>query len=532
MEPHTREPAAPARRREPAQILVLFALFVTVLLVLAGSIFDYGAIVLEDARFQNAMDAAALAGAQSLAGAAAYPRATQEAIAQRTSVAMLARNGYATQTPGVVVQVSFPLATPTPGQTPAAGSEIVLAAQKRQPTAFWPLVGINQVELNARAAAQASRTMADIMLSLDLTGSMELSGTNDLPNLRDAVESFVNQINPSASDPRGAKIGIARFAGVRCTWYWNGPDQSFSGSLHPDGDRYISLDKGEYVTPCQDDKTVLTNLTTDKDLLLKLAQDRGPAACPAGASAYACPLKHAPFNRPPVIEGPPGDTRTVVGPTPVGLSFSGIRMDGSRPTYSGTKLPNAMSVVRDSATGYDAWSAASGGRLPSAGPDGVPGTADDVTGARRVLVMMTDGQNEAWPRPGNDLRNCTFIPDTTCPSWDNELVQRATELKLGPDGVAGSADDVEIYVIGFFCTTSSCSWARSDLAKRSAPRACPGPALPGSQASAIDMLLIQASSSASGTCDHYFPINKSIDEELPQVFRTIAGAIARGRLTR
>ena len=52
--------------------------------------------------------------------------------------------------------------------------------------------------------------------------------------------------------------------------------------------------------------------------------------------------------------------------------------------------------------------------------------------------------------------------------------------------------------------------------------------MPGT-ASAIDTLLRNVSSSSPGTCDHYFPIKKT--EDLPQLFRTLASTIARGRLT-
>src|SRR3954447_14976178 len=44
-----------AAQREPAQIIVLFAVFIIVLMVLAGSAYDYASIVVDDARLQNAV---------------------------------------------------------------------------------------------------------------------------------------------------------------------------------------------------------------------------------------------------------------------------------------------------------------------------------------------------------------------------------------------------------------------------------------------------------------------------------------------
>ena len=63
-------------RREPAQIIVLFAIFIVVVMVLAGSAYDYGSIVVDDARLQNAVDAAVLAGSDTLAANSALAAGT------------------------------------------------------------------------------------------------------------------------------------------------------------------------------------------------------------------------------------------------------------------------------------------------------------------------------------------------------------------------------------------------------------------------------------------------------------------------
>ena len=159
---------------------------------------------------------------------------------------------------------------------------------------------------------------------------------------------------------------------------------------------------------------------------------------------------------------------------------------------------------------YHAWDTANGGR----------NSAVSGNNARKVLVLMTDGFNELWPSVGNPVGSAS--------AWDSQFVNMANTLKLGPDGVAGTADDVEIYTIGFFCSPQgSQRWCASGMADAT-PHPCPGGAMPGT-ATAIDVLLRDASSSAPGTCDHYFPIKKT--EDLPTLFRTLAGTIARGRLT-
>ena len=140
---------------------------------------------------------------------------------------------------------------------------------------------------------------------------------------------------------------------------------------------------------------------------------------------------------------------------------------------------------------------------------------------------MTDGFNEIWPDIGNPNSPST---------WDAELRTKAATLKLGPDGVAGTADDVEIFTVGFFCTPYSASstvpqkWCKSLMLSGSQPYPCPGNTLPAAGSiSTIDQLLIDTSSSTTGTCNHYFPIKKT--DQLPDVFKTIAGRISRAKLT-
>jgi hypothetical protein len=139
--------------------------------------------------------------------------------------------------------------------------------------------------------------------------------------------------------------------------------------------------------------------------------------------------------------------------------------------------------------------------------------------------MMTDG-----------LDNC----GSGCSSgsnkvWDDLARADAAQLKLGPDNIPGTIDDVEIYTVGYF--GGSESGIASDT--HPLPYVCPGPAWdstpPNAQsangipASDIDDLLHDISSSSPGTCDHYVPLKKS--DSLPEVFRTLAGRVLAGRLS-
>ncbi|HZQ98895.1 MAG TPA: TadE/TadG family type IV pilus assembly protein [Chloroflexota bacterium] len=469
-------------KREAGQILVLFALVQVALVAMAGFAVDYGALLVERTKLQNAVDAASLAGARALVDGA-----NPGTAAARTAVtSYLSSMGYSAAS-GATISTTF---TATGGTT----DTVQVQVSKVAPTYFVRVIGINSTTIAGQATAKADQRMVDVMLSLDLTGSMELSGTDDLGQLRRAVVQFINQVNLVNGNPRGPKVGIARFAGVMCRW----------NRLRDPSDVFIELGPGpsDYVSPCDDDKSVLSNLTQDSATLIKIADGSGGGSCPAAAVQYACPLISWKYD----------SVKTTTGPmaAPAGLRYNGnVVQSAPSPHYTGTKLPNAISVVNGG--GYYAWSTANGGRNNDLGEGN----------AHKVLVMITDGFDELWPSQGN--------PAGSPSAWDTQVVTLANQLKLGPDGVAGTADDVEIYTVGFFCTPyNSQYWCASRLADTASPHPCPSGAMPGT-ATAIDTLLRDISSSAPGSCDHYFPIKKT--EDLPQLFTKIAGAITRGRLT-
>src|SRR5262249_8391495 len=150
MRARLRSAAALARSRESGQILILFAVFLVVLMVLAGSAFDYASIVIDDARLQNAVDAAALAGSDSLSRNATLPNQIQKAIASQTAVAYLQLNGVDPNAANTNVQITFPTSTPISGvPTPATPvpENIKLQVSRSHATSFWPLVGIPQVSM-------------------------------------------------------------------------------------------------------------------------------------------------------------------------------------------------------------------------------------------------------------------------------------------------------------------------------------------------------------------------------------------------
>jgi hypothetical protein len=145
--------------------------------------------------------------------------------------------------------------------------------------------------------------------------------------------------------------------------------------------------------------------------------------------------------------------------------------------------------------------------------------------AHKVLIIMTDGQNDDFTGQGQE------------PTWDSQVQSLANSLKPGKSAT-DSADDIEIYTVNFTCPVSGGSqtvypdsnYCMSRIASdgSSGNYGCPAQTVPAT-ASPIDNILINVSSSKAGTCDHYFPLKKG--DPLPDLFVKLAGTISRGQLT-
>jgi Flp pilus assembly protein TadG len=541
-------------RHSAGNIALYMALILTSLMGLAGAGVDYGLIVLETSRLQNALDAASLAGARALVTSTGGTQAVRDADGEAAAVTYLGLHGYVTGQNGATftyVKSSSDTTTGASHDTMQVNGTVV------KPTSFWKVIGINNTTLNRTATAIASGGMVDVMLSLDLTGSMDVNGT-DMPNLRSAVVAFINQMQLSTSDPRGSQVGIARWAGTVCSWY-RGPNWSngADGDFNIDWDAGPSSTTGEYSAPCRPDASVLSYLSQNRDVLIKIADGSGTAACPtrpaapstptayspSSMSSYACPLvsRDYPFSAIPMIAGS--------GTPTVPVDADSHYWNGT----TGTNLANSIKIVNGNTTGCYAW-ATSSGSCPTNGRNNAATTGL----ARKVLVIITDGfsQDPADGLPSNYPTYTTIatpVASYSAPdSWNKEAIDLANQLKKGPDNNINTLDDnVEIYVVGFFpipysSSTASNNWSRSRAAATGTVAAgthpCPNAALPASSAltfsyddansvdPGVDELLNKISSSKAGSCDHYFPISKSEGASLPQLFRVMAGSIARGRL--
>lgn len=495
-------------RSDSGQVVMITALMMVVFIAFLGTAVDYGFLLADRTALQNATDAASLAAAQTLVAGGA----PNTSGAKATALQYLNLHGFQ-QDASTAIAISFP---PTPGNN--ALQSVAIQVNRNHPTLFMYIIGITSIPMQIDSTASAGIQMVDVMFSLDLTGSMQLSGTNDVQNLQNAVVAFINQMNLDPNNPLGSKVGMARFAGIMCQWV---PKSGYESFIH------LGPGPSEYGGTCSDDMTLLSNLTSDPRPLLQLANASGGVGCPAGMNQYACPLTSWQYTAQAV-----GTYASTAWHPPSGMQYAGQWEGGQglAPAFTGTKEPNGIKVVNNPSSGYQpnpssgyyAWSESNGGR-------------NNLNGegyAHKVLVLITDGQDELWPVQGNPQSGNGGVN-----AWDNEWVARANALKAGPDGVVGTPDDVEIYTVGFFCTPYSASsqypqipsmWCKSQMADMS-PHPCPSATWNASKASSIDTLLWEVSSSSPGTCDHYFPIRKT--EDLPKLFTQLGNAIAWPRLT-
>ena len=222
-------------RRQSGQVVVYTAMLLTVVMGLAGAGVDCGLIVAEKARLQNALAAAALAGARAMITSTASTQGGRDAAGEAAAANYLGLHGYTT----VLNDAAFTYAE-SAQDGGAFHDTMTVVGTVAMPTRFWRILGINTTNLNQRSVAAAGAGMVDVMMSLDLSGSMQLSGTNDLQNLRDAVIAFINQMQITSGDLRGTQLGIARWAGIKCSW-WRG----YSGAPNNQGaDWDTSIDWG------------------------------------------------------------------------------------------------------------------------------------------------------------------------------------------------------------------------------------------------------------------------------------------------
>jgi Flp pilus assembly protein TadG len=198
---------------ERGQAIVLLACTLVVLCGAAALVIDVGRAYVVKRHLQASVDAAALAGAQSL------PDPTAAAAAARSYSGSPGMKNDEASLPGVTTSVT----TKCIGTKPCSPvNAIVVDETTTTPTIFAKVLGINSFTIHAKGTAMMSQGQpapSHIMIVVDRTGSMNNScaaGGTKMTCLRTGVKAFL-----SGMDPAYNKVGLIAFppgTGNPCTF--------------------------------------------------------------------------------------------------------------------------------------------------------------------------------------------------------------------------------------------------------------------------------------------------------------------------
>lgn len=194
------------RRDASGNTLAMIAMATIPLAGMVGSAVDIGRSYLIKTRLQQACDAGALAARRSMAGS------TLDANSTTQGNRFFAIN-FANNTAGST-NITF-----TPAST--ADGQVTATARARVPMTVTKIFGTEHVDLAVNCDARLEISNTDVMMVLDVTGSMACepndsnctSGPNSkIVGLRAAVVDFYNTINNATSSDARFRIGFVPYS--------------------------------------------------------------------------------------------------------------------------------------------------------------------------------------------------------------------------------------------------------------------------------------------------------------------------------
>lgn len=301
------------------QILVLFAMSITVLLIVAALAFDVGLMLVERRDQQNAADAAALAGARYILSDPA--RAAAEAYATA------AKNGY-TDGPSTNVTVYIP---PEHGQYRRwAPGYIEVQIGASRPSVFGGIIGQAAWPVGAFAVAANNQgmTFSFGMLALNETACKAIHVSGDgLVYARANIQS-----NSSGSDCPEPPYGLSRTGGGTITIDAEDAVCRTVGAIQDQGNGDMNCDPVDYSfalpDPLEDLPAVPKPPLADPIARVGHTYDI-PDYCPGSTQANRAPSESNP--RPCVIGlGQAADKAWILSP---GLYPGGLDVKGNSTIY-------------------------------------------------------------------------------------------------------------------------------------------------------------------------------------------------------
>lgn len=249
-------PALPTRRRgfwpfrrrlseknaRRGVMAVLMALFLIPVLAMVAFSVDLGLMVLLRAEVQSAVDAGALAAAIELQN---DPDAVEKAGETAKEFVQLNRAGAAVTIPEDAIEVETgrfdhdtKVFTPTVYHPNALR---VFARQDRERFHFGRIFGHDFFGAPASAIAASASVPLDIVMVLDLSGSMADQGR--IQALRNSAPAFVDVIERSRGNDRLAIMGLSADPSTYnfLQRYKNLPGQAYNSGLHQSNDTHIGI---------------------------------------------------------------------------------------------------------------------------------------------------------------------------------------------------------------------------------------------------------------------------------------------------
>ncbi len=206
-------------------IAIAFALMAPVVVGSAGMALDFAQAYLVQQRLAQALDAAALAAAGS---------STEEAAIQQK-----VQDFFDINYPPEKLGITF---TPV---VSVDGERITVTGDAQYITFFLRLIGIDEIDVDAKTEVTREVQGLEVVLVLDNTGSM--SRNNNIQALRDASESFVNILFSRTADPESIKIGLVPYSSsVNVGPYGLGLDPD--GLVYNNGTVFVDLPYGTTYT--------------------------------------------------------------------------------------------------------------------------------------------------------------------------------------------------------------------------------------------------------------------------------------------
>ena len=193
------------RRSEEGAIAIIFALSISVLVMMAGLAIDVGRVMHASAKMTTALDAAALSAAKSMREGGLSDDDIKQ-IAERYFQLNFAGSGVnytVTGDLGVAINRD--------------ANSIELNISGQVPTLFARIAGIEQFTVPRTATALYESNDVELALQLDVTGSM---AGRKLADLKVAVKDLLDIMLPDEGTPNKVRVGLAPFsAGVNAGPY-------------------------------------------------------------------------------------------------------------------------------------------------------------------------------------------------------------------------------------------------------------------------------------------------------------------------